>query len=165
MADFFAAGLGSSPKSAYNPFEWSGLFAQAEEPDDPWTVPEAFFCILFTAVACDGDLGRLEQEELLALAHRSRALKALTITELGDVNASVAARMAARPEQALAEACAALPREMGASVLAHALDLVLCDGALAPAEAAFLNDLIAALGLDAETARRVADVMVLKNQY
>lgn len=165
MPDFLAAGLGANRKNAYHPFDWSGLFAQAREPDDPWTIPEAFFCILFTAIACDGNVAHLEQEELLALAHRSRALKALTLTELGDVNASVVARMAARPNSALQEACAALPAEMTANVFAHALDLALSDGALAPSEATFLNDLIDALGLDAETVASIANVMVLKNQY
>lgn len=165
VVNFFAAGLGPSPKTAYNPLEWSGLFSGAQEADAPWSVPEAFLCVLLTAETCDCERDRLEHEDLMALARGSRALNTLTMQELGSVNANVVARINARPKRALAEACAALPAEMAGSVLAHALDLILCDGELAPREAEFLNDLIIALKLDADTVKRISDVMVLKNQY
>lgn len=163
MAEFFAAGLGPSPEGA-NALAWQSLFSEPA-PASGWSVPEAFFCVLFRAATCDGDLAALEFEHLLALAHRSRALAGLTEDQLCAVNTAVAARLAAGPAHALRQACAALPQEMHASVFAHALDLVLCDGALVDAEAAFLNELIAALELAPAERDRICEVLLVKNLY
>lgn len=164
MSDFFVSKLGPSPSAeAKNPLSWSSLISAAPEPEG-WSVPEAFVAVLLAAVTCDGDLASVEHEEILALAHRSRALKTLTVAQLSELNVKALARL--RDESgALADACAALPAEMRASVFAHALDLVLADGELTIDEADFLNTLILGLKLDREIVAKISDVIVLKNQY
>ena len=161
MADFFVASLGRDE----NALDWSQLVAfSASQPRSAWTVPEAFVAILFAAATCDGELAGEEHDALLALVHRSRALKTLNKTQLADVNATVVARLRDNPK-ALKQACAALPQDMRLPVFAHALDLALADGELREEEADFMNTLILELGVDGRDVERIADVIVLKNRY
>jgi uncharacterized tellurite resistance protein B-like protein len=162
MADFFAASLG--PRQPANVLDWSQLTAQEAPQAADWTVPEAFLAVLFAAATCDGALASVEHEELLALVHRSRALKTLTPGQLAELNIRIAARLR-QDDAALPGACAALPEDMRLSVFAHALDLVMADGELTVDEADFLNALILNLKLDREGVARVADVITLKNRY
>lgn len=162
MSAFFAATLGPD----VNPLNWSSLFetAKATAPREQWSVPEAFVAVLFGAVTCDGELATVEHEELLALAHRSRALKSLSVSQLAEINVRVAARLRDE-DDALLQACAALPNDARLSAFAHALDLVLADGELNEDEADFLNTIILALKLDRQDVERVAEVITLKNQF
>ena len=128
-----------------------------------WTVPEALFAVLFAAAVCDGRLEDVENDAVAVLVARSRALKTLTPHELAGVSASVMHRMRAQPGPALDSACAALPADLRLAVFAHALDIVLCDGALKPEEARFLDTLVARLALPQTDVRRIADVIILKN--
>lgn len=164
MTDFFVSKLGPKPRAAAkNPLAWSSLISEAPAVEG-WSVPEAFVAVLLAAVTCDGEIAGVEHEEILALAHRSRALKTLSVAQLSELNLTAMARLREEPD-ALADACAALPAEMRASVFAHALDLVLADGELTIEEADFLNTLIINLKLDREIVAKVSDVIVLKNQY
>ncbi len=169
MPDFFVSNLGSRGKgespTPVNVLSWSSLLApEAPRTARGWTVPEAFVAILFAAVTCDGEMATVEYEELLALVHRSRALKTLSAEELGAINTRVAARLR-EEDAALADACAALPEDMRPSVFAHALDLVLADGELTIDEADFLNALILELNLEHDVVSKIADVIALKNLY
>ncbi|MEZ5995576.1 MAG: tellurite resistance TerB family protein [Hyphomonadaceae bacterium] len=162
MAEFFAASLGKAQPG--NVLDFSALLAQPPQSTEGWSAPEAFTAILIGAVTCDGELAAVEHEELLALAHRSRALKALSPGELGELSAKAAARLSDEPD-ALRSACAALPEDMRQPVFAHALDLVLADGELNADEADFLNTLILALKLERDDVSKITDVIVLKNRY
>lgn len=165
MSEFFAASLGRQPAGQENVFDFSRLLApEAPRTQEGWSVPEAFVAVLLAAVTCDGDLAAIEHEELLALAHRSRALMSLTTKQLSEINVKVAARLR-DSDDAFVEACAAIPEEMRLSLFAHAMDLVLADGDLNQDEADFLNALILHLKLDREGVERVADVIMLKNRY
>lgn len=170
MSDFFAARLGEG-RTPQNTLNWSSLFEQrnataprANEAAAGWSAPEAFVAVLFSAVTCDGELAPVEHEELLALVHRSRALKSLTPQQLSVLNTQVLERLRSS-DNGLQEACQALPAEARLPVFAHALDLVLADGELNEDEADFLNAIILYLKLDRADVERIADVMVLKNQY
>lgn len=164
MSDFFVSTLGPRPATdVKNPFAWSSLLPEASAPQ-AWSVPEAFVTVLLAAVTCDGEMAAVEHEELLALVHRSRALKSLPIDQLSALNVKAVERLRDQPD-ALAGACAALPPDARPSVFAHALDLVLADGELTIDEADFLNSLILNLKLDREDVAKIADVIVLKNQF
>jgi tellurite resistance protein len=168
MTDFFAEGLGAPRQNASggDAIDWRRLVEQSRAPSrEEWTVPEAFVAVLFAAATCDGDLAREEHEELLALTHRSRALKSLSPAQLNEINVTIVNRLRADSEGALADACAALPAEMRLSAFAHALDLVLADGALSAQEADLLNDLVTLMRLDPAEVERIAQVLVLKNAY
>ena len=160
MADSFAAS-----RSRESEPRISELFANAPHAATTnWAAPEAFLAVLLAAVLSDGELAAVEQEELLALAHRSRALKSLSPSQLNEFSLMVAARLRDEPD-ALQAACAALPEDMRQPLFAHALDLVLADGDLTTDEADFLNTLILSLKLDREDVSRITDVIVLKNRY
>ena len=164
MSDFFVSKLGPRPTAeAKNPLAWSSLIGDAATAGG-WTVPEAFITVLLAAVTCDGELATTEHEELLALVHRSRALKSLSTDQLSALNVKAMSRLRDQ-SGALAEACAALPEDMRLSIFAHALDLVLADGELTIDEADFLNTLILNLKLSREDVAKVSDVIVLKNQF
>lgn len=169
MADFFASTLaprrGGAAASTDNALSWSSLLAP-EAPRTPqgWTIPEAFIAILFAAVTCDGEIASVEHEELLALVHRSRALKTLTTEQLAGINTRILTRLR-EEETALSDACAALPEEMRLSVFAHALDLILADGELTIDEADFLNALILDLKIDHDGVSKIAEVIALKNRF
>lgn len=168
MRDFFAASLGprqSAQSSEGAMLDWSSLLApEAPRTAEGWTIPEAFVAVLFAAVTCDGELAAVEHEELMALVHRSRALKSLTSQQLVDINVKVAARLR-DSDTALREACEALPEDMRLPLFAHALDLILADGELMVDEADFLNSLIQYLELGRDGVARVANVISLKNRF
>lgn len=146
-------------------FDWLHLWTRKAEPPEAWSVPEAFYAILFAAVVCDEDLAAVERAELLALMSRSRALKSLSVDELRTIDKKVRARFLRDDYEALQQACAALPEEARLPAFAHALDLVLADGTLNEDEADFLNALILNLNLDREGVERIADVIALKNRF
>ena len=129
-----------------------------------WTVAEAFLCLLLCAVSVDGVFAREEQEEVKALLMRSRALKSLNQSQLAQANAIIQKRLAER-KNGLEEACAALPSDMRLPVFAHCVDIILSDGNLVPLEAEYLNRITSMLELQADEAKRVMEVLLIKNRF
>lgn len=165
MTDFFISTLGARGSAREKkPLAWESLVAERGPPDATVSMPEAFITVLLAAVTCDGRMASVEHEELLALVHRSRALKSLSNAQLTEINIKAMACLRDQPD-ALSAACAALPEDMRPSLFAHALDLVLADGELTIEEADFLNALILNLKLSREVVAKISDVIVLKNQY
>ena len=165
MSEFFAANLGAPARNA---LDWSSLSGVSRLPPGKeavaWSKEEAFLAVLFAAATCDGTLSGEEQEELLALVHRSRVLKVLSTDQLAAINVTIASRLR-DADTALRNACVALPEEMRLTAFAHALDLVLADGQISDDEADFLNTLILHMHLSGADVERIADVMLLKNRY
>lgn len=166
MDQFFATSLGTPAAGSGNIFlDWARLVeAKTMAPEHAWSAPEAFLCVLLAAAVCDGDFSADEQDLVRVLAHRSRGLQALTVDQLDALQGIVADRLEAGPDLALAAACAALPEEIRLPAFAHALDIALADGELSANEADLLDTLAVRLHLDAANVRRVAEVIVLKNQ-
>lgn len=129
-----------------------------------WTIPESYMCLILSAAFADGDLAPEEKQEIAALVMRSRTMKRLTPTELANVNASVNERLKTRPN-GLQEACQSLPTDMRLSIFAHCVDIVLADGELRQAEADFLNRITSMMHLDADRAKQILTVVMLKNRY
>lgn len=129
-----------------------------------WTVGEAFLCLLLCAVSVDGVFAREEQEEVKALLMRSRALKSLNQNQLAKANAVIQKRLAER-KNGLDEACSTLPTDMRLPIFAHCVDIILSDGNLVPVEADFLNRITGLLDLKPEDAKRVMEVLLIKNRY
>jgi hypothetical protein len=66
---------------------------------------------------------------------------------------------------ALVDACAqTLPSELRNAAFANACDIVLADGVVEADEKAFIDRLRTKLQIDAETAKMIAGVMVVKNK-
>lgn len=167
MTQFFAAALGPQANgrpARKNVFDWGALLdVDTPRARGAWSTPEAFLAVLFSAVTCDGELAPVEHEALLALVHRSRALKSLSVTELAELNLRIIDRLRSDP-RALRAACAEIPPGMRLPLFAQSLDLVLSDGELNSDEADFLNTLILDLKLNREDVGRIADIITLKNQ-
>lgn len=143
-------------------FDWQRM---AVEPlSSGWSAPEAFFAILVSAATCDGELHRLEHETMLAMVHRSRAMRAMTAEDVTQVNMRVVQKFRESPDTALEAACKALPREMRLPTFAQAIDIAMADGDLSQAEAAMLNTLAAHLELAPADVQRVGEVIILKNR-
>jgi uncharacterized tellurite resistance protein B-like protein len=129
-----------------------------------WSIPEAFLCLLLSAAAADGNVAPEEQAEIQALARRSRALKTVNASQLATANATVMQRLKDRPN-GLQEACESLPMDMRLPVFAHCVDIVLADGALLAIEAEFLNKITAYMALESGDAKRILEVMLVKNRF
>ena len=129
-----------------------------------WTVAEAFLCLLLCAVSVDGVFAREEQEEVKALLLRSRALKTLNQSQLAQANAVIQKRLAER-KNGLEEACSSLPTNMRLPIFAHCVDIILSDGNLVALEADFLNQITTFLELGPDEAKRVMEVLLIKNRF
>tara|TARA_R110001599_G_scaffold39343_10_gene120231 strand:- start:1742 stop:2263 length:522 start_codon:yes stop_codon:yes gene_type:complete len=129
-----------------------------------WNIPEAYMALILSAAFSDGELAPEERQEIAALVMRSRTMKRLDQSELAKVNATVNERLQSRPD-GLKEACNSLPSDMRLSVFAHCVDIVLADGELRQSEADFLNKITSLLRLDADKAKQVLTVVMLKNRY
>lgn len=150
------------PPSSLDLEKLAAEFGQNRNTD--WTVGEAFLCLLLCAVSVDGMFAREEQEEVKALMLRSRTLKTLSQSQLAKANGVIQKRLAER-KSGLDEACKTLPSDMRLSIFAHCVDIVLSDGNLAAAEADYLNRITTMLELRSDDARRVMEVLLIKNRF
>ena len=136
---------------------------QADPPSQGvWSTQEAIVAILASAAKADGAVAEVEREALLAIEHRTKALKQLSASELSALNRRVTQRLR-YGEGTLAQACATLPDQMRAPVFALAMDLMLADGALTEAEADFVNASVLAHDLEGPQVEAIAEEITIKN--
>jgi uncharacterized tellurite resistance protein B-like protein len=147
-----------------SPFDIDKLADSLRRRNTGWSIPEAFLCILYSAIAADGSFDPKEIEAIKSVVSRSRAMAALSPQALAKADDTVNERLQSRPN-ALQEACETLPTDMCLSVFAHCVDLILSDGQLLKTEADFLSDLARMLDLAPDDARRITEVLLLKAQY
>ena len=69
----------------------------------------------------------------------------------------------AAPETMVTVAAAIVPKELGATTFAVAIDLMLSDGRLSPKEEGFADELRTLLSVEPDTAARIIDVLLMKN--
>jgi uncharacterized tellurite resistance protein B-like protein len=162
VINIFQAPAERPPASSFNLEKLAADFGKSRNTD--WTVVEAFLCLLLASVSADGVFAKEEAEEIKALLMRSRALKTLDQAALATANATISKRMAERKD-GLAEACSALPADMRLPVFAHCVDIILSDGSLVAVEADFLNRITGLLELNPEEAKRVMEVLLIKNRF
>lgn len=162
VINIFQAPAERAPEPSFNLEKLAADFGKSRNTD--WTVAEAFLCLLLSAVSADGVFAREEQEEVKALLMRSRALKTMDQAALAQANAVIQKRLAER-KNGLEEACTALPSDMRMTAFTHCVDIILSDGSLVPAEADYLNRISAMLELRPEDAKRIMEVMLIKNRF
>ena len=141
-------------------FKWSREQAASE-----YQAPEAFLCIVSLAAVADHGMAALESDRLQQLTRHWWESGVIHEKEIQDLHRAVSARLSAGGEAALQAACKALPAPCRLPVFAQALDIMLVNGELTPAEAAFSDALENALQLEASEARRMRECMQLKNAY
>ena len=129
------------------------------EPLEPpiLRVPDAIAAILVASVAADGDLNPEEAIRLNSILSTTRVLR-----EAG--NGSMQG-LADYGLPAVLVACAkAIPVDLRPTTFALATDLVLADGRIGDREKTFIDELQAVLDLDDPTARKIVDVLLIKNR-
>jgi uncharacterized tellurite resistance protein B-like protein len=147
-----------------SPFDVDKLADRFRHRNTGWSIPEAFLGILYCAASADGAFDAKEVETIKQVVTRSRAMTSLSPQDLAKADANVNERLKTRPD-ALKEACETLSPDMCLPVFAHCVDIVLADGQLLKPEADFLQNLAKMLDIDAENARRIMEVLLLKAQY
>ncbi len=146
------------------PYSLNELAAEFPGQHTDWTIPEAFLCLILSVAFADGNVSLEEQEEIRAIAHRSRTLKGMSQNELAAANKTILERRDNRPNW-LDEACSALPSDMHLSVFALCLDIALADSVLLPTEAEFLQELLSRLHITEEEAQLLTKVIAAKNRF
>ncbi|NER91181.1 tellurite resistance TerB family protein [Moorena sp. SIO3A2] len=126
---------------------------------------EAFAAIALIAVAADGFAASSEVQAIITALSRMQLFRSYS--------ADVMARMFERllmllqrqgSEPLLSAALKSLPYELQATAFAIATDLTLADGEVTDEEEEFLKELYHALEISEETAIKIIDVMLIKNQ-
>lgn len=147
-----------------SPFDIDKLADKFKHRNTDWSIPEAFLGILYSAASADNSFDAKEVELIKGVVSRSRAMNALSPADLSKADTTVTDRLKTR-QNALQEACSTLPPDMCLPMFAHCVDVVLADGQLLRPEAEFLQNLSKMLDIDADNARRVIEVLLLKAQY
>ena len=137
------------------------------EPIEPpaLRVPDAIAAILVASVAADGDLNPEEAIRLNSILSTTRVLR-----EAGNGSMQGLADRAIRlltdyGLPAVLVACAkAIPVDLRPTTFALATDLVLADGRIGDREKIFIDELQAVLDIDDATARKIVDVLLIKNR-
>jgi uncharacterized tellurite resistance protein B-like protein len=138
---------------------------QAPAPvHDSMDAAEAFAAIALIAVASDGDLADEELHTLINTLSRMQLFK----TDRDRVTPLIQNLLNLLKHKGIGTvfniAKAGLPYDLRESVFAVATDLVLADGKVAEREQILLDQLYRALDIHHQTATKIVEVIVIKNQ-
>lgn len=129
------------------------------------TPQESFAGILLGASACDGHIADDEVQGLVTCLLRMKLYQRYTGKQFNQCLNKLHGFFKKRGVDALIDACTeALPRELTNAAFANACDIVLADGIVEPDEKQFIDRLQMKLQIDGNTARTIAEVMVIKNK-
>jgi len=127
--------------------------------------PEAVAAVLVAGVAADGVFGAEEARRLHEVLSTTRWAFGLGEEAVAAVARRGLGLVARRGWPAVLEVSAqAIPVDLHPTVFALAVDLMLADGRLGSREGALIDQLQAALRIDAPLARAVLDVLLVKNR-
>jgi hypothetical protein len=126
---------------------------------------EAFAAVTLSAIAVNGYLADEEIDELVTALMRMQLFKSYS----GEVMRRMLHKLFGilrREGRATLfhSAKSSLPHELQEPAFAVATDLILADGVATEQGRAFLNQLHGALGISAETAMKIEEVMMIKNR-
>ena len=129
------------------------------------TPQEAFAGVLLGASACDGHIADDEVQGLITALVRMKLFQRYTGRQFSQTLNKVHGVLKKKGVDFLIDGCAeSLPSELRNAAFANACDIVLADGVVEPDEKAFIDRLRAKLAIDDATARKIADIMVVKNK-
>lgn len=129
-----------------------------------WSVPEAVAGVLMSAMMSDGEVSPGEASWTNYELPAMRVFRSLGPDEFRALTRGVfeeAQRVGA--EALLAAAAPAVPAELRACTFANAVDLVLADDEVSALERGFIDKVRAALDVDADQARTIIEVLVVKH--
>ncbi len=129
------------------------------------TPQESFAGVLLGASACDGHIADDEVQSLVTALTRMKLYQRYTDRDYNKTLNKLHGFLKKHGVEALVNACVAtLPAELNNTAFTNACDIVLADGVVEPDEKAFIDMLRAKLNIDGDTARMIAEVMVVKNK-
>ena len=126
---------------------------------------EAIAAVLAGAVAVDGVSGTEETRRLNEVLATARWVLGLSEDQVAGAAKRGLDLIATHGLPAVLKASAdAIPPDLCATTFALAVDLVLADGRLGSLENTFIDQLQTALQIDGELARKILDVLLIKNR-
>lgn len=129
------------------------------------TPQESFAGVLLAASACDGHISDDEVQGLITAIIRMKMFQRYTGRQFNQTMNKLHKFLEKKGVDALIDACVqTLPVEIHKAAFANACDIVLADGVVEPDEKAFIDKLRAKLQVDDDTAKKIAQVMVIKNK-
>ena len=129
------------------------------------TVQEAIASVLVAAVAVDGVVQPEEAVRIGAVLASSNVLRRPGNGSTHDLAERAIALIADYGLPAVLTGCAkVIPFDLRPTTFALATDLVLADGRVGDREKTFIDELQVVLRIDDGTARRILDVLVIKNR-
>ena len=135
------------------------------ESNSKLTPQESFAGILLGASACDGHIADDEIQSLGTALTRMKLYQRYTERDYDKALNKLHGFLKKHGVEALVDACIpTLPRELNRTAFANACDIVLADGIVDPDEKTFIDMLRAKLQIDGDTARLIAEIMVVKNK-
>jgi hypothetical protein len=129
------------------------------------TPQESFAGILLAASACDGHISEDEFNQLLAALFRMKLFERINEKQFNQVMNKLMGVLKKHGPDALTDGCVeTLPSDLRKAAFANACNIVLADGILEDDEKEFINTLQDKLQLEANLAKTIAQVMILKNK-
>jgi hypothetical protein len=126
----------------------------------------AFYAILAGAAVADGRVASEEDEEIVALSHRTKTLSKLDAAALTRIRTEIFARLS-KPDRAdlVGHAAKSLPAPMRLSAFGHACDIIFADRIVLKSEREFLTRLLADLSLGETEAADMLRMIRAKNAH
>jgi hypothetical protein len=129
------------------------------------TPQESFAGILLGASACDGHISDDEVQGLVTALVRMKLYEKYTGRHFNQALNKLHSFLKKQGVDALIDACAqTLPKNLDKAAFANACDIILADGVVEADERAFIERLRVKLQIEPDTARSIAEVMVIKNK-
>lgn len=125
---------------------------------------EAFVALLIASARADGSVSAHEANRIEHHVAGMQLFRGHSHEALQKVFATAAERIKEHGAPGVVQAAAAIvPKELGATTFAVAIDLMLSDGRLSPKEEGFAEELRMLLNVERDTAARIVDVLLMKN--
>lgn len=129
------------------------------------TPQESFAGILLAASACDGHISDEEASNLTASVSRMKLFQRVNEKEFAQVMNKLLGILKKKGPDTLIEGCTeSLPKDLSNAAFANACNIVLADGVVDQEEKDFIEKLRTKLSVEPNTAKAIAQVMVIKNK-
>jgi tellurite resistance protein len=144
---------------------------------EPPTVSEeeAFLTILMGAARADDVVSPEESQQITGLATRTRTLSKLTIARIAELRMHISEKIERDGlDSVVGAACLSIrnstehieiKRMRCESVFAHAVDLIYADRAVTKSEQDYIDQVGAALEIDLDRGKNIAEIIKTKNSY
>jgi uncharacterized tellurite resistance protein B-like protein len=127
---------------------------------------DAFYALLAAAVMIDGKSSKEELAELNALTGRTKTLSKLPPAKMEEIRKRIRPRLDGdKIHMLIDQACDSLGKDWGASVYAHAADIVFADRRIPPSEQQFLVLVAEKLKVPPPLAEKILLKLRIKNEH